>query len=194
MNNTFPLLSSSVRIKAFCPKYDRLRLLRKYRQEKSIMVLSFDNILQVFTDNWVISLLFHSTCSVWMQPAGENSLFSQLHLWKESGKNPTSWEPVAERSEWFLNDCSLGPRECGHRPDFRWAQYFYDTIEIKGQTLSLGHSTLGLGATLCFFSFQEGSLWRPAVPETSSGLPIIRIGPTYIMEVIQFYKFALTEK
>ena len=56
-NHFSSLLScSSVRIKAFCPKYDRLWLLRKYRQEKSIMGLSFDNNSKFLqTTGWFLS-------------------------------------------------------------------------------------------------------------------------------------------
>lgn len=92
-----------------------------------------------------------------MQPARENSLFSQLHLSKESGKNPTCSMPAAERPECFLNHCGLGMQECGHLSDLRPAQYFCETMQIAGHTLYLSHSSLGLGADLWFFSSQEGS-------------------------------------
>lgn len=56
VSNTSLLSCSSVRIKAFCPKYDRLWLLRKYRQEKSIMGLSFDNNSKFLqTTGWFLS-------------------------------------------------------------------------------------------------------------------------------------------
>lgn len=128
----------------------------------------------------MIFLLFHSTCSVWMQPARENLLFSQLHLQKESRKNPTCSEPAAGICELFLNYCSLGMQQCAHHSDFGWAPYCWETMKIAAQTLSLSQSAPVLQANLCFSSCQEGSCRGQPILETSSSSPMMRIGPAGI--------------
>ena len=147
VNNTSPLLCSSVRIKAFCPNYDRLRLLRKTRQEKSIMGLSFDNILRVFTDNWVISLLIHSSCSVWMQPAREIHFPASCTYEKSWGKTPHALR--ASRREPCVVPQWLQPGDAGVRPPVRLpgAQHISETMDTASQMLYLGPSTLSLGLT-----------------------------------------------
>lgn len=155
MNNT-SLLSSSVRIKAFCPNNDRSRLLRKNRQEKSIMALRFDNILQVFTDNGDFSPF--PLCLLCLDAAYErDSLFSQLHLGKESGKNLTGSEPLQRGPSGSLVITAWGLQSVNLQSDFRRAQGFCEPMEMAGQMLYLGHLALSLGANLCFLSHEKGS-------------------------------------
>lgn len=94
VNNTSLLSCSFVRIKAFCPKYDRLWLLRKYRQEESIMGLSFDNNSKFLqTTGWFFS--FSTPLALFGCSLQEKIYFSASCTYKKSlGKIPHVPSPL----------------------------------------------------------------------------------------------------
>lgn len=158
------------------------------------MGLSFDNILHVFTDNWVISLLIHSSCSVWMQPAREIHFPASCTYEKSWGKTPHALR--ASRREPCVVPQWLQPGDAGVRPPVQLpgAQHISETMDTASQMLYLGPSTLSLGLTCASSRVGKqaaGACYCQKLFGSSCHEDRFRV---CIMEVIQSHQSALTGK